>query len=42
MVVDGAVTSGMGAGSLARGSQAAPSMLEDGWSGPSFEIKRPS
>ena len=43
MVVDGAVTSGMGAGNLARGSQdAPPQMLEDGWSGPSFEMKRPS
>jgi NAD(P)-dependent dehydrogenase (short-subunit alcohol dehydrogenase family) len=43
MVVDGAVTSGMGAGTLARGSQdAPPQMLEDGWSGPSFEMKRPS
>jgi NAD(P)-dependent dehydrogenase (short-subunit alcohol dehydrogenase family) len=42
MVVDGAATSGMGAGNLARGSQDAPSMLEDGWSGPSFQVKRPS
>ena len=42
MVVDGAVTSGMGAGNLALGSQDAPQMLEDGWSGPSFEMKRPS
>jgi hypothetical protein len=42
MVVDGAVTSGMGSGNLARGSQAAPSMLDDEWSGPSFQMKRPS
>jgi NAD(P)-dependent dehydrogenase (short-subunit alcohol dehydrogenase family) len=47
MVVDGAVTSGMGAGNLARGTQDAsmPSgaaMLEEGWSGPSFQMKRPS
>src|SRR5215831_15638966 len=41
MVVDGAVTSGMGAANLERESQAvaAPQMLEDGWSGPSFQIK---
>ena len=43
MVVDGAVTSGMGAGNMTRGSQAAPQqILEDGWAGPSFEMKRPS
>jgi NAD(P)-dependent dehydrogenase (short-subunit alcohol dehydrogenase family) len=42
MVVDGAATSGMGGGNLARGSQDAPSMLEDGWSGPSFQMRRPS
>jgi len=43
MVVDGAVTSGMGARNLARGSQAStPSLLDDGWSGPSFQMKRPS
>src|SRR5258707_6887851 len=43
MLVQGAVPSGMGAGNLARGSQdAPPQMLEDGWSGPSFEMKRPS
>src|SRR5215831_3546431 len=48
MVVDGAVTSGVGAGNLARGGQDASSMqsgaamLEDGWSGPSFQMKRPS
>jgi NAD(P)-dependent dehydrogenase (short-subunit alcohol dehydrogenase family) len=44
MVVDGAVTSGMGAGSLAQGAQgaAAPSILDDEWSGPSFQMKRPS
>ena len=41
MVVDGAITSGMG-GSLTRGGQDAPSMLDDGWSGPSFQMKRPS
>ncbi len=39
MVVDGAVTSGMGGGSLGQGSQSATSILEEGWSGPSFEIK---
>jgi hypothetical protein len=44
MVVDGAVTSGMGAGNLARGSQAEtpPQILDDGWAGPSFQMKRPS
>ena len=42
MVVDGAATSGMGAGNLARGAQDAPQMLDDGWSGPSFQMKRPS
>jgi NAD(P)-dependent dehydrogenase (short-subunit alcohol dehydrogenase family) len=42
MVVDGAVTSGMGAGNLARGAQDAPQMVEEGWSGPSFQMKRPS
>jgi len=42
MVVDGAVTSGMGMGNLQQGQQAVPAMLEDGWSGPSFEMKRPS
>ncbi len=42
MVVDGAVTSGMGAGNMAQGSQALPSILEDEWSGPSFQMKRPS
>jgi NAD(P)-dependent dehydrogenase (short-subunit alcohol dehydrogenase family) len=42
MVVDGAVTSGMGAGNLPRGSQdALPQILEDGWAGPSFQMKRP-
>jgi NAD(P)-dependent dehydrogenase (short-subunit alcohol dehydrogenase family) len=42
MVVDGAVTAGMGRG-LAQGSQSAsPSILEDEWSGPSFQMKRPS
>ena len=43
MVVDGAVTSGMGSGNLTRGSQAAPpQMLDDEFSGPSFQMKRPS
>ncbi len=43
MIVDGAATSGMGAGNLPQSSQAAtPSMLGDEWSGPSFEVKRPS
>lgn len=44
MVVDGAVTSGMGAGSIPRGAQGneTPSILEDEWSGPSFQMKRPS
>ncbi|MGO9449827.1 MAG: SDR family NAD(P)-dependent oxidoreductase [Candidatus Binataceae bacterium] len=42
MVVDGAVTSGMGAGSLTQRPQDAPSMLDDEWSGPSFQMKRPS
>jgi NAD(P)-dependent dehydrogenase (short-subunit alcohol dehydrogenase family) len=44
MVVDGAVTSGMGAGNMGQGSQGAalPPILEDEWSGPSFQMKRPS
>jgi NAD(P)-dependent dehydrogenase (short-subunit alcohol dehydrogenase family) len=43
MVVDGAATSGMGAGNLGRGSQAAgPSILDEEWSGPSFQMKRSS
>ena len=42
MVVDGAVTSGVGSGNLTRGAQAAPQMLGDTWSGPSFEMKLPS
>jgi len=43
MVVDGAVTSGMGAGSLAQGAQAVnQSLLDEEWSGPSFQMKRPS
>src|SRR5262245_29784990 len=42
MVVDGAATSGMGTANLARGSENVPQMLEDGWSGPSFQMKRPS
>ena len=41
MVVDGAVTSGMGGGGLAQG-QALPSIIEGEWSGPSFQMKRPS
>jgi NAD(P)-dependent dehydrogenase (short-subunit alcohol dehydrogenase family) len=44
MVVDGAVTSGMGAGNMSQGSQGAalPPILDDEWSGPSFQMKRPS
>ncbi len=43
MVVDGAVTSGMCAGSLAQGAQAVnQSILDEEWSGPSFQMKRPS
>jgi NAD(P)-dependent dehydrogenase (short-subunit alcohol dehydrogenase family) len=43
MIVDGAATSGMSAGNLPQGSQASgQSMLGDEWSGPSFEVKRPS
>jgi hypothetical protein len=43
MIVDGAATSGMGAGSLTRGAQpAVPPILDEEWSGPSFEMKRPS
>jgi NAD(P)-dependent dehydrogenase (short-subunit alcohol dehydrogenase family) len=43
MVVDGAVTSGMGAGSLGQGAQAVnQSILDEEWSGPSFQMKRPS
>ena len=43
MVVDGAATSGMGAGNLQQSQQpATPSMLGDEWSGPSFEVKQPS
>jgi hypothetical protein len=41
MVVDGAVTSGMGGGSLAQG-QVVPPIIEEEWSGPSFQMKRPS
>jgi hypothetical protein len=40
MVVDGAATSGLG-GAIPGGGQAA-SLLEDEWSGPSFQVKRPS
>src|SRR5215472_1714167 len=39
MVVDGAVTAGMGAGSLAQG-QTIPSINQGEWSGPSFQMKR--
>jgi hypothetical protein len=43
MVVDGAMTSGMGGGSLAQGAQAVnQSILDEEWSGPSFQMKRPS
>lgn len=42
MVVDGAATSGMGAGNIAQGQKAVPSILEDEWSGPSFQMKKPS
>jgi NAD(P)-dependent dehydrogenase (short-subunit alcohol dehydrogenase family) len=41
MVVDGAVTSGMGAGSMGQGSQQTPQMFEGDWAGPSFQMKRP-
>jgi len=41
MVVDGAVTSGMSAGNLPR-DQAIPAITDGEWSGPSFEMKRPS
>jgi hypothetical protein len=41
MVVDGAMTSGMGGGSLAQG-QVVPPIIEEEWSGPSFQMKRPS
>jgi hypothetical protein len=41
MVVDGAVTSGMGAGNMAQGSQPTPQMFEGDWAGPSFQTKRP-
>jgi NAD(P)-dependent dehydrogenase (short-subunit alcohol dehydrogenase family) len=40
MVVDGAMTSGMGGGSLAQGAQAVnQSILDEEWSGPSFQMK---
>src|ERR1700687_2837607 len=44
MVVDGAVTSGMGAGNMGQGAQAArmPSILEEEWSAPYFQMRRPS
>lgn len=41
MVVDGAVTSGMGAGNMPQGSQSTPQMFEGDWAGPSFQTKRP-
>jgi NAD(P)-dependent dehydrogenase (short-subunit alcohol dehydrogenase family) len=41
MVVDGAATSGMGAGNLQR-SQATQQILDEEWSGPSFQMKRPA
>ncbi len=40
MVVDGAVTVGLGAN--IPGGQGATSILDDEWSGPSFEMKKPS
>ncbi len=40
MVVDGAATSGFG-GQIPGGGQAA-GILEDEWSGPSFQMKKPS
>ncbi len=40
MVVDGAATSGLGAGNLPR-SDATPQILDEEWSGPSFQTKRP-
>jgi len=42
MVVDGAVTSGMVGGNLPQASGDAVSILDDEWSGPSFQMKRPS
>ncbi len=42
MIVDGAATSGMSAGNLPQAAQGSSSMLGDEWSGPSFEVKRPS
>src|SRR5260370_24406244 len=44
MVVDGAITSGMGAGTLSQGSQGAamPAILRDACPGPPFQVKRPS
>jgi NAD(P)-dependent dehydrogenase (short-subunit alcohol dehydrogenase family) len=43
MVVDGAVTSGMGGSGIpGQGSQNITSMLDDEFSGPSFQMKRPS
>jgi NAD(P)-dependent dehydrogenase (short-subunit alcohol dehydrogenase family) len=43
MVVDGAATSGMGMGNIPGSAQGSTqSMLGEEWSGPSFEVKRPS
>ena len=42
MVVDGAATSGMGAGNLQQSqASATPMFPEQDWAGPSFEMKRP-
>jgi len=41
MVVDGAATSGFG-GQIPGGNQANAGILEDEWSGPSFQMKKPS
>ncbi len=41
MVVDGAATSGMGAGNL-QGAQGRQPILDEEWSGPSFQMKRPA
>ena len=42
MVVDGAVTSGIGGSSIPQSQGATPSILDDEFSGPSFQMKRPS
>ena len=41
MVVDGAATSGFG-GQIPGGNQGSGGILEDEWSGPSFQMKKPS